>query len=216
MNVYIYVVSRDFGFAPNPFHGVCTLATCKPKIRSVAQAGDWVIGMGGSSLKAAGRCIFAMNVTETMSFDQYWASDAYREKRPVRNGSRKMMLGDNIYHRVGEAGDWIQKDSHHSLPDGTADPTNVSNDTKVNRILISRHFIYFGCEAPLVPSELLDEIGYSNGRGHRKFDGDKCQHLLNWLLGSYGSKMNRVLGDPYQFESYGARYSAGTNRVTQQ
>ena len=31
--VYMYVVDRDFGFAPNPFHGVRTLATCKPPIR---------------------------------------------------------------------------------------------------------------------------------------------------------------------------------------
>lgn len=37
-------VARDYGFAPNPFFGVCTLATCKPRIRSVAQIGDWVVG----------------------------------------------------------------------------------------------------------------------------------------------------------------------------
>ncbi len=28
---------RDYGFAPNPFHGICTLATCKPVIRRVAR-----------------------------------------------------------------------------------------------------------------------------------------------------------------------------------
>lgn len=28
---YSYVVARDFGFAPNPFNGFLTLATCKPK-----------------------------------------------------------------------------------------------------------------------------------------------------------------------------------------
>src|SRR5712671_5339411 len=33
MRLYSYVVARDFGFAPNPFFGVCTLATCKPDIR---------------------------------------------------------------------------------------------------------------------------------------------------------------------------------------
>jgi hypothetical protein len=49
-NVYVYVVDRDFGFAPNPFYGVLTLATCKPRIRSVASMGDWVIGVGGARL----------------------------------------------------------------------------------------------------------------------------------------------------------------------
>ncbi|WP_225761747.1 hypothetical protein [Acinetobacter sp. Marseille-P8610] len=33
MKIFSYVVSRDFGFAPNPFFNFCTLATCKPKIR---------------------------------------------------------------------------------------------------------------------------------------------------------------------------------------
>ena len=32
MKLYSYIVARDFGFAPNPFYGFCTLATCKPKI----------------------------------------------------------------------------------------------------------------------------------------------------------------------------------------
>ena len=33
MIVYEYVMTSDSGFAPNPFHGACTLACCKPKIR---------------------------------------------------------------------------------------------------------------------------------------------------------------------------------------
>ena len=53
--VYMYVVDRDFGFAPNPFHGVCTLATCKPAIRKGARVGDWVIGMGGSRSQCDGK-----------------------------------------------------------------------------------------------------------------------------------------------------------------
>jgi hypothetical protein len=69
--VYFYVVDRDFGFAPNPFHGYCTLATCKPNIRAKAQLADWVVGMGGSRLKATGHCIFAMCVSQTLSFSEY-------------------------------------------------------------------------------------------------------------------------------------------------
>ena len=48
--VYMYVVDRDFGFAPNPFHGFCTLATCKPRTRRVAKVGDWIVGMGEGGL----------------------------------------------------------------------------------------------------------------------------------------------------------------------
>ena len=49
MKLYSYIVARDFGFAPNPFYGFCTLATCKPKIREHASVGDWVVGTGARS-----------------------------------------------------------------------------------------------------------------------------------------------------------------------
>ena len=80
--MYIYVVARDFGFAPNPFHGICTLACCMDRLRATAQAGDWVFGMGGSRLKATGRCVYGMKVTETISFDEFWADPRFAAKRP--------------------------------------------------------------------------------------------------------------------------------------
>lgn len=139
----MYVVDRDFGFAPNPFHGYCTLATCKPGIRSGAQVSDWVIGMGGARLEATGRWLFAMRVTETLSFNDYWLNPSHRDKKPVRNGSSKMIVGDNIYHCDAPAKGWIQADSHHSNPDGTPNPHNIANDTKADRLLLSRHFCGF-------------------------------------------------------------------------
>ena len=42
---YSYIVARDFGFAPNPFNAVLTLATCKPIVRKGAEVGDFVIGV---------------------------------------------------------------------------------------------------------------------------------------------------------------------------
>jgi hypothetical protein len=143
----MYVVARDFGFAPNPFHGVCTLATCKPAIRRTAQIGDWIVGMGGSRLRAKGRCIFAMRVSGSPSYDHYWSDPTYRDKRPVRNGSRKMMVGDNIYHHDPKDGTWLQADSHHSQPDGTLNVHNLERDTKTNRVLVSQHF-FFWCGCP--------------------------------------------------------------------
>jgi hypothetical protein len=81
--VYIYVVAGDFGFAPNPFHGFCTLATCKPRIRATAKLGDWIVGMGGADLNAVGRCIYAMRVSKALNFNEYWKMPEYRCKRPV-------------------------------------------------------------------------------------------------------------------------------------
>lgn len=212
--VYIYVVARDFGFAPNPFHGTCSLATCKADLRRVAQVGDWVIGMGGGRLKATGRCIFAMKVTETATYEEYWEDPNYRAKRPSRNGSRKSAVGDNIYHRASETDPWLQEDSHHSQPDGSQDDYNTRSDTKTNKILLSRHFLYFGRAAVEVPKELLEEVGYTNGRGHRVFRNGKGAPLVEWLSRIFLSNFNMILGDPFDFDQSSARYSYRTDKVT--
>lgn len=210
---YMYVVDRDFGFAPNPFHGYCSLATCKPEIRRTAKIGDWVIGMGGSRLKATGRCVFAMRVTDAVSFGEYWSNPAYAEKKPVRNGSSKMMVGDNIYHQDPRTGTWLQRDSHHSNQDGSANEHNVKNDTKADRVLLSRHFFYFGRLAPVVPDDILQEIGYRNGRNYRVYSDAVCAPLITWLVNTYPDLLNLVEGDPFDFDISERRYSVQDNRV---
>ncbi len=211
---YLYVVDRDFGFAPNPFHCFCTLATCKPGIRRSAQIGDWVIGIGGSRLNATGRCIFAIRVDECLTFDEYWSDSRFLAKRPIRNGSRRMMVGDNIYHRLSVDASWQQEDSHHSLPDGSPNPYNLANDTQTNRVLVSRHFIYFGAEAPTVPAEIFAEMDYRNGRNYRVFSDSEASPLLNWLHGTYGRHFGLVLGDPFDFDHSSKRYSVENNDIT--
>lgn len=212
--VYIYVVDRDFGFAPNPFHGVLTLATCKPEIRRMANVGDWIFGVGGRRLNATGRCVFAARVTDHRTFDEYWSDPAFFDKRPVRNGSSRMMVGDNIYHRNATTKKWRQEDSHHSYADGSANPVNVSVDTRTNRVLISTHFFYFGREAPVIPTRLLTAIGYSNGRNYRVFSLSTCAKLIAWLESRHTASLNQVMADPLDFESSDMRYSAANNRVS--
>ena len=212
-SVYLYVVDRDFGFAPNPFHGCCTLATCKPTIRRTAAIGDWVLGMGGSRLNAIGRCIFAMQVTKKISFDDYWSDPAYTEKKPVRNGIKTMLIGDNIYHRDLQSAAWRQEDSHHSSDDGTANLYNVERDTRSNNVLISDRFLYFGKNAPVVPSAILDAIGYKNVRSHRRIDQEVARPIIDWLLSEFGRKLNVLAGYPFDFENSAQRYSVADNRV---
>ncbi|RWD67671.1 MAG: hypothetical protein EOS36_01420 [Mesorhizobium sp.] len=212
-NVYMYVVARDFGFAPNPFHGVCTLATCKPMIRRTAHVGDWVVGMGGAQLKAVGRCVYAMQVTDALTFDAYWDDPEYRCKRPIRNGSRKTIMGDNIYHRPAGTTAWVQEDSHHSQIDGSPEPSNIKNDTQTNRVLISRNFYYFGDAAPSIPEGILAHLGYNNGIGHRKFSLVQAQPLLDWIHEQYNGQVNAVIGKPYQFMKSSSRYSKRMDKI---
>jgi hypothetical protein len=211
--VYIYVVRYDFGFAPNPFGGVCTLACCMPVIRRTASEGDWLIGMGGKELKATGRCIYAMRVTGHMTFNQYWKSDQFTGKRPVRNGSRKKLVGDNVYRTDPKTGEWLQENCVHSQPSGEQDQPNTLHDTGTDRVLISEEFYYFGAKAPEVPTKLLDQIGYRNRRGHRVYQKEDCQKLLDWVKAAAGREANRVLGDPFQFRLSDKRYSRTHNRL---
>ena len=211
--VYIYVVDRDFGFAPNPFHGICTLATCKPGIRNTAKVGDWVIGMGGARLKATGRCVFAMRITEKITFNSYWSSPLYFDKKPVRNGSYRMMVGDNIYFLNSHSKQWQQADSHHSNADGSLNEKNLSTDTKSDKVLVSRHFYYFGSAAPHVPAGIVKEIGFKNGIGHRVYDSEGCIRLTDWLESNFGSDINSVQGDPFDFEISDKRYSGEGSKI---
>ena len=84
MRLYSYVVARDYAFAPNPFYGFCTLATCKPQIRRTAKVADWIIGTGSKRTRRDGHLLFAMRVTETLAFQQCWIDDRFRWPRPVK------------------------------------------------------------------------------------------------------------------------------------
>jgi hypothetical protein len=206
----MYVVDRDFGFAPNPFHGFCTLATCKPRTRRVAKVGDWIVGMGGGRLRATGKCVFAMRVSHLENFDGYWNNALYKDKKPLRNGSKKMIVGDNIYWK--KDGEWQQLNSHHSFPDGSPNPHNIKNDTQTDVVLISDYFFYFGANAVVIPEKILKELGYANGRDHRKFPLQQARPLIEYLEREF--EANRLYGDPYDFESAKSRYSAENNKVT--
>jgi hypothetical protein len=139
MRLHSYIVEHDKGFAPNPFHGVCTLAACKPKIRKYAGAGEYVIGTGSKKRGMQGRLIYLMKIFEVITFDQYWTDRRYLRKRPVMNGSRAQRYGDNIYHRDPITQSWIQEHSFHSQEGGLCDPDNLEVDTgTTEKILLER------------------------------------------------------------------------------
>ncbi len=155
-----------------------------------------------------------MRVTEKLTFNEYWSNPKFLDKRPVRNGSRKMMVGDNIYYFDEDAGGWNQVDSHHSNADGSVNRFNLERDTQSNSVLVSEHFYYFGSEAPPVPKSLLDKLGYRNQRSHRVFEDTEAKRLIEWIEKSFRSSLNQVSGDPFNFDESQKRYSAGTNKVT--
>jgi hypothetical protein len=154
-----------------------------------------------------------MRVSKTLTFGEYWSSPDYLDKRPVRNGSNRMVVGDNIYHLDASTNGWHQADSHHSNPDGTVNMYNLENDTQTDRVLISNNFFYFGKLAPQVRQKILDEMGYSNCRNYRVFDESDCAGFLGWLHEEYGRDLNLVLEDPFDFTQNVKRYSVKDNKI---
>ncbi|MFN7939585.1 MAG: hypothetical protein U0R19_40035 [Bryobacteraceae bacterium] len=171
MRLHSYVVARDFGFAPNPFFGICSLATCKPGIRKIAAIGDWIVGTGSKTRGRHRHVVYAMRVTGAMTFEQYWAAPQFQRKKVNLRGSKKQAFGDNIYSRTALAEPWCQANSHHSLHDGSPNPLNVRADTSTNRVLISDDFVYWGGSGPELPARFLDygptHESICAGRGHK-------------------------------------------------
>ncbi|MDM8000196.1 MAG: hypothetical protein QUS33_09405 [Dehalococcoidia bacterium] len=203
MKLYSYIVARDFGFAPNPFYGFCTLATCKPKIRAGASVGDWIIGTGAKSkYNFAGRLIYAMRVGEVLDFDTYWNDPRFLRKRPDLKGSLKVIYGDNIYHRQGKQ--WAQADSHHSFENGLPNMTNIARDTGVDRVLVGMKFVYWGKNAPVITKQFrsfrnTNEDICCKARGYRIFGDELATEFVGWLeqQGKWG-----FLGDPLEFSRH--------------
>jgi hypothetical protein len=202
MKCYSYVVARDYGFAPNPFYGHCTLATCKPRIREAASKGDWVLGCGSAKHKASGFLVYAMQVDEKLHFNDYWKSKKFRGKRPTMNGSLKQMYGDNIYHFDQSKKRWVQVDSHHSNRDGSENEYNKKRDLKSEYVLISSQFWYFGGH----PLKLVSRFrnGKScvccTGRGYRIIrDEELVSQFISWV----GKQaMQGYRADPLHFTSF--------------
>ena len=194
--LYSYVVARDYGFAPNPFYGFCTLATCRPEIRRMVNVGDWILGTGSKSKKRDGHVVYAMRVTEAMTFNEYWRDPRFYEKRPDLHASIRKAFGDNIYHRNGTTGKWHQEDSHHSCEDGTPNSRNVARDTRVNRVLVSDDFYYWGGNGPEIPITFRKDV-CKEGPGHkRNLSVEIVAKCIMWLR----SFERGYRGDPLEWD----------------
>lgn len=150
------------------------------------------------------KLVYIMKVDESMSFDEYWKDDRFIEKKPVFNKGAMFMYGDNIYHH--ENGKWVQELSHHSKEDGGYNYNNLSIDTRIDRVLISREYYYFGNNAIDIPDEYLWVINKGIGHGVVK-EEEKIGDFLNYIrknfeIGINGVPYSRVTG---RFANYGGR-----------
>lgn len=193
MKLYRYIVTHDTGFAPNPFHEYCTLATCKRKIRGKASVGDWVMGLGSKLRGYDGRLVFAMCVGETLTLEEYWQDCRFAEKKPRMSRRYEETCGDNVYYRHDRTGDWIRLPCFHCDDD-------IAADTGTNRVLIASRFVYFGSKAIELPVEFVAQgenyfCGFRNHQVHNL--PARLKHdVVEWLESLCHGDGRR--GDPAQ------------------
>jgi len=188
--VFSYVVVHDNGFSPNPFHGLLTLACCKPEIRRTARVRDLIVGMSS-------RCehvVYAMQVGAVIGFHQYWNDPHYHLRRP-KWGSPLLVErnGDNIYEPAGD--EFRQLRSWHSNPDGSENPSHKRRDLGDdydNNVLVSSEFVYWGGSGPVLPADL----GFLRvGRG--LFSTEQIGAVETW----FGSVSHGMLGAPSNWKA---------------
>ncbi len=167
MTVYSYVVANDGGFAPNPFHGFCTLACCKPLIRRKAKPGDLIVGLASGGK----RVVYAMRVSEVMSIASYWSDRRFRKKRPTGE-SKEARYGDNIYQPIGGGAFKRQHNAIHRERD-------KKHDLSGDNVLVARRFAYFGSRTRTLPNGLSF---LAVGRGHRsRFTAKQIGSVERWF-----------------------------------
>src|SRR5680860_262940 len=132
IRLFSYKMTHDTGFAPNPFHGMLTLANCKPCIRKCKKKGDWIADFKSKKLNEDDvkkeRLVYLMKVEEKIPYEKYFTDKRFVEKKPdYTKGITELKVGDNIYQPTPK-GEFKQLRSSHSKKDGQECPETKKHD----------------------------------------------------------------------------------------
>ena len=185
--LYSYVVFYDTGFAPNPYHGYLTLGCCKSRIRKSAEIGDWIIGGGSATKGRGGKAVFVMQVSEILTFEEYWNDPRFLAKRPRMDAGYIEAVGDNAYRPDGSSGELEQIPCQHSESDCTPCGDDMEDDLSDDRVLIGDIFTYWGGGGPPIPEFAGERLFFGRDRKY-KYPEEVVSAVLDWYasLGAQG------------------------------
>ena len=181
-------MTSDRGFAPNPYAGILTLATCKPYIRKrCAVEGQWLAGFASKSLcPDAGdeaRLIYLARISGSVPMEKYW--DAYPAKRNCPSP-------DNIYRK--QNGRWILVD------DSIHAKENKDADLSGEKVIISNDYYYFGQKALPIREKLRSKVKIPVGAASYGWltTGADADAFIEWVKDE-AQKMPRINNQPHIF-----------------
>ncbi|MGN6440194.1 MAG: hypothetical protein ACTHMM_26945 [Agriterribacter sp.] len=193
--LYSYKMIVDRGFAPNPFFGYLTLATCKPGIRKTKKIGDYVAGFTSAGMindykPGMEQMIYIMKISEKMSYEKYFNDPRFKRKIPS-DDTAKTRAGDNIYHLVNNCYTQVKSKYHTSFADKQRDLT-------CHKVLVADEFYYFGDKPFCVDGFNIKKPSSQSAYGVLTKDETAVEILWNHLCVTYKSK--RILGNPHHFD----------------
>lgn len=193
--LYSYKMVVDSGFAPNPFYGYLTLATCKPYIRMTKKEGDYIAGFTSAKLEkkySSGfeKLIYIMKVTQKMSYAEYHEDPKFKKKIPSEKSPRSR-AGDNIYKLKNSC--YVQLGTRNHANAG-----DIRIDMQCREVLISNQFFYFGSKPISIDRFGIKKPKFQSAYGVRTIDRREIEKLWRYLEGKY--KKNHVYNEPHNFD----------------
>jgi Nucleotide modification associated domain 2 len=156
---YVYKLTSDNGGAPCVHGNMLSLAICKPRIRSTAEIGSFIVGIGGKPL--GGRLIYIACINGKVVDGLYYHATCFR-RRP-----------DCIYENVAGHAKIRRGTIFHKEGDQTKRDVGVQFEDA--EVLLSHDFRYFGqngttdwkkCYSTL--SEMVEELEIGHRRNHNE------------------------------------------------
>jgi len=161
MRLFSYKLSHDTGFAPNPFWGFLTLATCKPGFRRTKRPGDWIAGFTSRQLckdpVGEERLIYLMKIDEKIPIADYFRDPRFQCKIPDCSGKKEIYCaGDNIYRPLCPHPTTVT--DFERLPNPNHKDESKAHDISGENVLIGAEFVYFGRNALTIPRHLRPDV----------------------------------------------------------
>ncbi len=189
IRLFSYKMTHDTGFAPNPFHGILTLANCKPCIRKYKKVGDWIAGFTSKKLNGDNtgeeRLVYLMKVEEKITYDKYFLDYRFADKIPdYSKGIVACKAGDNIYQPTTNGG-FRQLQSMHSNGD-QENPEKKKHDLSGKYVLISKCFYYFGSSPIKIDKKIRPSIPKGqSAHGVRTHEIEKAEKFIQHIQNKY-------------------------------
>lgn len=209
MRLFSYKLSHDAGFAPNPFWGALTVATCKPGFRRSKRAGDWIAGFTSGQLCGDGvgkeKLVFLMKIDEKISIADYFRDRRFKRKIPDMSARKEIYrAGDNIYRPLCPHP--TTANEFEQLRNPNHNDKNKTHDLSGENVLIGTEFMYFGRNALTIPPHLRPDVPKGQSAyGAETGDVERARKFIKYVMRKASDR--RINGPPHDWpeddESWG-------------